>query len=163
RRLLSARAVSRGALGRGRRCRPGPLPPSDRQDAGLPLGLPAPPPPLPPLHLAGGPSAVGGQRPRQGRRLVPPPLRLRRRARRRGARGAVYRIRHVEGFKTVKPENVARLQPAPRSRDMEPRRMDSPVEGSVDDVARLLTDSRATPRARLDAVRWIQRALGDLM
>ena len=33
----------------------------------------------------------------------------------RGTRGAVYRIRHVEGFKTMRAEDAARLQPKPRS------------------------------------------------
>ena len=33
----------------------------------------------------------------------------------RGTRGAVYRIRHLAGFKTMKPEEAARLQPKPQS------------------------------------------------
>jgi putative heme-binding domain-containing protein len=35
----------------------------------------------------------------------------------RGTRGAVYRIRHVEGLKTIRAEAAAALQPKPRSLD----------------------------------------------
>jgi putative heme-binding domain-containing protein len=38
----------------------------------------------------------------------------------RGTRGAVYRVRHVDGFRTPKHEEAARLQPAPRSLDWKP-------------------------------------------
>ena len=38
----------------------------------------------------------------------------------RGTRGAVYRIRHTEGFKTMKVADAAKLQPAPRSLDWKP-------------------------------------------
>ena len=38
----------------------------------------------------------------------------------RGTRGAVYRIRHSEGFKTMKVADAAALQPMPRSLDWKP-------------------------------------------
>jgi putative heme-binding domain-containing protein len=38
----------------------------------------------------------------------------------RGTRGAVYRVRHPEGFKTMKVADAAKLQPAPRSLEWKP-------------------------------------------
>jgi putative heme-binding domain-containing protein len=38
----------------------------------------------------------------------------------RGTRGAVYRVRHAEGFKTMKVEDAAKLQPASRSLEWVP-------------------------------------------
>jgi putative heme-binding domain-containing protein len=165
----------------------------------------------------------------------------------RGTRGAVYRIRHVEGFKTLKLEDALALQPSARSLDWKPvlaeslpiaalgtdlrerrkavellrrhidhfdvkkldevisknlaqedrgiRQAAQAVLATIDDTARqksigtlrdpgaitaaylvhpdpeksmphaisLLNDGKLSARLRLDAVRLIQRNLGDLM
>lgn len=159
----------------------------------------------------------------------------------RGTRGAVYRIRYPKGLASVKPEDVARWQPKPRSLEWKPgvetswlrkargtdlierrralaliRRhrqhfsaaaleevihdnadqtdrgvrqatadllasLDAPlrrtvaarlhgpvaetIRGLVEpsaDIAHLLTEKGISPELRLDAVRLLQRALGDL-
>jgi putative heme-binding domain-containing protein len=51
----------------------------------------------------------------------------------RGTRGAVYRIRHTEGFKTLKKEDAVRLQPPPRSLEWKPGSQESLVQRATGD------------------------------
>jgi putative heme-binding domain-containing protein len=69
----------------------------------------------------------------------------------RGTRGAVYRIRYTAGLAGVKPEEVARLQPAPRSLEWKP--------GLGEQLVR---QARGEDRAeRLRALALLERHMGQ--
>lgn len=85
----------------------------------------------------------------------------------RGTRGAVYRVRYPEGLKTLDLEAVAALQPKPRPRfnarfdRREARIKDAANLPDVLERALALVLDSST-ETRLQAVRLIQIALGDL-